>query len=53
MWLQQFSSVVDKHVPHRLHRVKNLHQPDFLTPEILDTIKLRDKNKAQNNLTEF
>ena len=52
-WLQHFSSIVDKHVPHRLHRVKNLHQPDFLTAEILDTIKLRDKNKAQNNMTEF
>ena len=24
-----------------------------MTPEILDAIKLRDKNKAQNNMTEF
>ena len=40
-------------MPHRLHRVKNLHQPDFLTPEILDTIKNRDKNKALNNITEY
>ena len=51
--MQLYIGVVDTHVQHKLHRVKNLTQPDFLTPEILDVIKSRDKNKAQNNFKEY
>jgi hypothetical protein len=49
MFERFFSEVLDKHLPLRTHRVKTLNQPDWITSEILDTIKERDKSKARND----
>ena len=41
-----FLEVVNKHAPLKSHRIKRKYQPDWLTPQILDCIKERDKCKA-------
>ena len=43
-WNSIFLKVVDNHAP-----LKNDVQPDWLTPEILDKIKERDKKKKKKN----
>ncbi|MCG8034833.1 MAG: hypothetical protein JAZ03_22035 [Candidatus Thiodiazotropha taylori] len=45
-WTDLFLEIVDAHVPIRQHRVKYKNQPKWLTPEILDAIKIRDRYKA-------
>ncbi|WAR04353.1 hypothetical protein MAR_019722 [Mya arenaria] len=52
-WVSNFSSVVDNHVPIRIHRVKHIKQPDWFTPDILDEIKKRDKFKAKNDMDNY
>ncbi|MEW8547727.1 MAG: endonuclease/exonuclease/phosphatase family protein, partial [Candidatus Thiodiazotropha sp.] len=41
VWNMLFLEIVNKHVPLKQHRVRKDHQPDWLTPEIIDTIKER------------
>ena len=45
-WLDLFTQVVDKHVPIKQHRVKHKTQPKWMSPEILDAMKCRDRHKA-------
>ncbi|MCU7800728.1 MAG: hypothetical protein KZQ70_11410 [gamma proteobacterium symbiont of Lucinoma myriamae] len=45
-WTDLFLEVVDNNVPIRQHRVKHKNQPRWLTHEILDAIKVRDRHKA-------
>ena len=49
-WVSNFSSVIDNHIPVKIHRVKILKQPDWLNPEILDSMKERDKFKSKGEL---
>ena len=44
-WYSLFIAVIDKHAPIRTHRIKHDIQADWLTSEILDKIKHRDKMK--------
>ena len=46
-WNSIFLKVVDNHAPIRCHRIKNDVQPDWITPDILDKIKERDKLKKK------
>ncbi len=46
-WSSMFLNIVDKHPPMKTHRVKHSQQPKWITPEIIDCIKTRDKYKAQ------
>ncbi|MES9905404.1 MAG: reverse transcriptase family protein [Sedimenticola sp.] len=48
-WCKLFMDIVDKHVPQKEHRVKHTNQPQWLNPEILDAIKMRDRLKAAGN----
>ena len=48
-WLDLFLQVVDNHVPIKQHRVKHKTQPQWLSPEILDAIKCRDRHKSLGN----
>ena len=48
-----FLEVVDKHIPIKQHRVKHKNQPQWLTPEIIDSIKTRDRFKAFGNDEQF
>ncbi|MEW8546816.1 MAG: reverse transcriptase family protein [Candidatus Thiodiazotropha sp.] len=52
-WLDLFLQVVDKHVPIKQHRVKHKTQPQWMSPEILDAIKCRDRYKSVGNETEY
>ena len=52
-WSDLFLQVVDKHVPIKQHRVKHKNQPLWITPEILDAIKSRDRHKSLGNTDEY
>ena len=52
-WLDLFLQVVDKHVPLKQHRVKYKTQPQWISPEILDAIKCRDRHKSIGNENEY
>ena len=42
-WLYLLLQVVDKHVPIKQHTVKHRNQPQWMSPEILETVKCRDR----------
>lgn len=44
---------MDKHVPLKQHRVKNISKPRWLTPEIIDSIKTRDQFKSLGNIDQY
>ena len=48
-WTDLFLQVVDKNLPIKQHRVKRETQPEWLTPEILDAMKKRDRHKSLRN----
>ncbi|MCU7801059.1 MAG: hypothetical protein KZQ70_13205, partial [gamma proteobacterium symbiont of Lucinoma myriamae] len=52
-WTDLFLEVVDVNVPLRQHRVKYKNQPQWLTPDILDAIKARDRHKALGQENEY
>ena len=52
-WLDIFLQVVDKHVPIKHQRVKRINQPRWISPEILDAIKSRDRHKSLGNMDEY
>lgn len=52
-WSRLFLDVVNKHIPIKQHRVKHKTQPQWLTPEIIEAIKNRDRFKAIGNDAEF
>ena len=49
-WYSMFTQIVDKHAPVKSQRVKRNFQPDWLTSEILDGMKERDRCKKNGNL---
>ena len=53
VWNNMFLEVVNKHAPLKLHRIKRKYQPDWLTPQILDIIKERDKCKVNGKIDEY
>ena len=52
-WTDLFLEIVDNNVPLKQHRVKHENQPKWLTPEILDAIKTRDRYKAMGNENDY
>ena len=44
---------VNKHAPLKTHRIKKDIQPDWLTSDILDKMKERDKLKMQGTEDEY
>ena len=52
-WSDLFLQVVDNHVPIKQHRVKHKNQPQWLTPEVLDAIKCRDRYKSLGNEQDY
>ena len=53
VWNILFLEIVNKHVPLKQYRVRRDHQPDWLTPEIIDTIKERNKCKINGNQSKY
>ena len=52
-WLDLFSQVDDKHVPIKQHRVKRKNQPEWMSDEILEAMKCRDRHKSIGNEDEY
>ena len=52
-WSDMFLSIVDKHLPLKSHRVKYKQQPKWMTPDIIDAIKTRDRHKSLNNDNQY
>ena len=52
-WSELFLDVVDANVPIKQHRVKRKNQPQWITPELLESIKTRDRHKSLGNENEY
>lgn len=52
-WSSLFCDVVDKHPLIRKHRVRYKQQPDWLTVNIIEAIKSRDRFKSINNQYKY
>lgn len=52
-WYTLFNETVNKHAPLKTHRIKKDIQPDWLTSDILDNMKERDKLKCQGRFEEY
>ena len=53
VWNKMFLEIVNKYAPLKSHRIKRKYQPDWLTPQILDCIKERDKCKLNGKMDEY
>ncbi len=53
VWTHLYFEVVNKHAPLKTHRVKKTIQPDWLSSEILDCMKERDKCKLNGNYDAY
>ena len=49
VWTLLFTQILDKHAPIKNHRIKRKYQPEWLTSEILDLMKERNKQKLNGN----
>ncbi len=45
VWANLFLEVVNKHAPLKTHRVKKQFQPDWLSSELIDWMKERNRCK--------
>ena len=52
-WSSLFLDVVNKHLPLKQHRVKRKQQLKWITGEIIDAIKTRDRYKYINDDTRY
>ena len=52
-WLDIFMQAVDNHVPIKQQRVQHKNQPQWMSPEILEAMKFRDRHKALGNENEY
>ena len=53
VWNTLFLEILNKHAPIKRHRVKKQYQPYWLTSEILDCMKKRDKYKLNGNIETY
>ena len=53
VWTLLFTEVLDKHAPIKNHRIKRKYQPEWLTSEILDLMKERNKHKLNGNTDAY
>ena len=52
-WTDLFLEVVDANVPIKQHRVKRKNQPEWITSDLMDAMKTRDRHKSLGNETEY
>ena len=52
-WNALLLEVLDMHAPIRHNRAKKKYQPDWLTPEIMDLMKERNKCKINGNMDDY
>ena len=52
-WSSMFLEIVDKHLPLKTLRVKYKQQPKWLTPEITEAMRTRDRYKSLNDDLQY
>lgn len=52
-WYELFNNVINKHLPLKSKRVKNIQQPDWMTDEIIHVMKQRDSYKVNGNFNMY
>ena len=52
-WSDLFLQIVYANIPIKQHRVKYKNQPQWITPDILDAMKCKDRHKSLGNENEF
>ena len=52
-WTSLFTEVLDKHATIKSHRIKRKYQLEWLTSEILDLIKERNRYKLNGNMDAY
>ena len=53
VWYDLFLRVLDRHAPLRVKRVKSVTLPPWLTPEIMQAMKLRNELRRERRFDEF
>ena len=53
VWTLLFTEVLDKHAPISNHKIKRKYQPEWLSFEILDLMKERNKHKLNGNTDAY
>ena len=53
IWSTLLLEVLDRHAPIKSHRIKKKYQPDWLTPEIMDLMKERNKCKINGHMDAY
>ena len=52
-WMQIYSDILNKHAQVKNRRVKCIKQPEWLTDEIKQTIKMRDRSKQLHDMINY
>lgn len=53
VWYQLFMHILDRHAPKVKKRVKTWQQPEWMTTEILEAIKVRQHYRKKKRFTEY
>ena len=53
VWNSLFLEIVNKHTPIKTYRVKRQYQPEWLTTDILECMKKRDRCKINGKTEEY
>jgi len=53
VWQSLFMPIVNKHAPIRRRRVKQKTKPCWITPDIMEAMKIRDKLKKDKKIEEY
>ncbi len=53
LWYEMFLETLDRHAPKKKKRVKSWQQPEWMTPEVLEAIKLRQVYKKKKMFEKY
>ncbi|CAC5389868.1 unnamed protein product [Mytilus coruscus] len=53
MWYKLFLSVINRHAPVKVKKIKHIHQPDRLTDEVKDAQKKRNYYQSKRDWKNF
>ena len=52
-WSSMFMEIVNRHLPLKKHRVRYTQQPKWLTSDIIEAIRTRDRYKSLNDEAQY
>ena len=53
IWYNLFVGIIDKHLPMKTKRLKRVEQPGWITQDILNCMRQRDRHKSAKNFAEY